>query len=338
MNAVPSAPRSLAQLRSLVADIRAGGGGPRIGERALAALEGIVATPQIAAISSISELALANGVNASTLTRLAQRLGYSGFNAFQDVFRQHLSNGNDVPASAPAGARERHDPTRIAIEEIDNIRATLDAVGSGDLARLGERVMRAQRVRVAGANATHGLAGLLVHGLSLLRDGVAQLSSQGQGLSHALAHLDANDLIIVLSIAPHARATLELARAAARLRLAHIVLCDAPDAKLTARAAQILVCRGGGSAFPAATASMTLVIEVLLVAVLRGLDENGRRELLRRQRLVAELESVPHPAPIGSRPRASVKTSKTSKTSKSSRTPKSPHDASTRSRRSSIAV
>ena len=290
-------PASLAQLRLLVADLRSGGAGPRIGDRALATLDAIVAAPQVTAISSISELAAANGVNASTLTRLAQRLGYSGFNALQDVFRQQLSDGERTPVCAHGN----RDAGRLANEEIDNIRATLDSVDPRELARLTGRIAGAQRVRVAGANATQGLAALLVHGLNLLRDEVAQLAAGGDGPAWELAHLNADDLVIVLSIAPHSRATLDLVRAVTRLKLTHVVLCDARDTRLSARAAQVLVCRGGGTAFPAATASMTLVIEALLVGVLRGLDARGRRELLRRQRLVVEHDDVALPA-AGSAP------------------------------------
>ncbi|MGE0310716.1 MAG: MurR/RpiR family transcriptional regulator [Lautropia sp.] len=306
MSSLPAAPRSLEHLRALVDRIRSGESGPRIGGRALAALDAIVATPQIAAISSISELAAANGVNASTLTRLSQRLGYSGFNAFQDVFRQQLSRTAAAPDAAcrAAGVRPRgadggaaRDADAgllamcIANEEIGNIRATLEGAGSRALSGLADRLMRARRVRVAGANATHGAAAQLEHGLGLLRDDVDRLEAGAPGLAHALSALDGDDLLVVLDLAPHARAVVELVRSAVRLKIPHVVLCDRHDPAFGANAAQVVVCRSGGSAFPAATASMSFAIEVVLAIALRRLDTRGRRELLRRQRRVAELEA-----------------------------------------------
>ncbi|MFP3427309.1 hypothetical protein R0J88_20020, partial [Pseudoalteromonas sp. SIMBA_162] len=52
-----------------------------------------IESPQRTAVSSISQLAELTGVNASTFSRLAQRLGYEGFSRFQDVFRQAVTDG-----------------------------------------------------------------------------------------------------------------------------------------------------------------------------------------------------------------------------------------------------
>ena len=84
-------PRDIDQLRNLLARIKAGEAGIHLGSRALKVFTALLDTPRHAAVYSISQLADSLGVNASTLTRLAKKLGYSGFNEFQNVFRDHIA-------------------------------------------------------------------------------------------------------------------------------------------------------------------------------------------------------------------------------------------------------
>src|SRR5210317_142655 len=87
----PSLPRDIDQLRTLLSRIKTGESGIHLGNRALKVFSTLLDTPRHAAVYSISQLADSMGVNASTLTRLAKKLGYSGFNEFQNVFRDHIA-------------------------------------------------------------------------------------------------------------------------------------------------------------------------------------------------------------------------------------------------------
>src|SRR3546814_13896346 len=63
-----------------------------LGGKAFDVLAKLVEAPEQAAVRTISELGAVLSVNASTLTRLAKRLGFDGFNDFQSVFRQAIAN------------------------------------------------------------------------------------------------------------------------------------------------------------------------------------------------------------------------------------------------------
>ena len=88
------APTTLPALRQLLEQITQGQVALRLGAQARRVLTAMVEQPQRAAVSTISQLATELGVNASTLSRLAQRLGYSGFNDLQAVFRRELTEGS----------------------------------------------------------------------------------------------------------------------------------------------------------------------------------------------------------------------------------------------------
>src|SRR3546814_11701730 len=74
-----------------------------VGSKALDILAKLVDAPGQASVRTISELGDVLSVNASTLTRLAKRLGFDGFNDYQSVFRQAIANDERYFYSRQAG-------------------------------------------------------------------------------------------------------------------------------------------------------------------------------------------------------------------------------------------
>src|SRR5690606_38032446 len=98
-----SKPQSLHELRELVLLIRRDESDISLGAKALEVLSKLVDAPEQTAVRTISELGEQLSVNASTLTRLAKRLGFSGFNDFQDVFREAIADETGYFYSRQAG-------------------------------------------------------------------------------------------------------------------------------------------------------------------------------------------------------------------------------------------
>ena len=96
-------PGTIEELRDLTLRIRRKEIDIALGSKALDVLARLVDTPEQTAVRTISELADGQGVNASTLTRLAKRLGYAGFSDFQSVFRQAIADDERYFYSRQAG-------------------------------------------------------------------------------------------------------------------------------------------------------------------------------------------------------------------------------------------
>src|SRR5690625_7573492 len=86
-------PATVGQLRDLVVAITRGDASVTLGAKALIVLGRLVERPEIVAVSTITELAQWLDVNASTLSRLARALGYSGFAEFQRLCRDEMTGG-----------------------------------------------------------------------------------------------------------------------------------------------------------------------------------------------------------------------------------------------------
>ena len=95
------------ELRELVVLINRDQTDISLGEKALDVLAKLVDAPEQAAVRTISELSELLSVNASTLTRLSKKLGFAGFNDFQNVFRQAIADAGVAAARRPPPGRER---------------------------------------------------------------------------------------------------------------------------------------------------------------------------------------------------------------------------------------
>lgn len=293
----PMPPESLEQLRALVANLQSGNSPLRLGARAAKALAGIVESPGQTAICSISEVAASVGVNASTLTRLSKKLGYSGFNAFQDVFRHHVAGkqhfyseqARRLLRGAGKDAASRSIAERIAEDETANISGTLLALDTDVLHAAAQQLIEARRVRAYGARQMHAVAYFLSYGLGMLRSDVGLLGSSEQGMAHGLAQLEQGDVVIVVGCSPNTRGTVETARTAAAEGMEVIAITDSRAAPLAAVARHTFVCDTGGSYFGNSTAALFVVAEILLTTAAERLGARTVQQLRRREALISEL-------------------------------------------------
>ncbi len=290
-------PQSLEELRNLVARIHANTDSTKLGGRTLRALESIVDAPGQMAMSSISEVAAAAGVNASTLTRLSKRLGYRGFNEFQDVFRHHLSakghfyseRARGLMKAAAGQDRAEAILARIAHDETTNIAATADQIDSDLLQAAAAQLIEARRVRTFGARQMHSVAYFLSYGLGMLRSDVALLTPSEHGIALGLAQLDVDDVVIIVSCAPYTRVSIETARTAAAQGMRVIALTDSHGSPLAAVAAETFVCETGGSFFGNSTAALFVVAEALLTVMAEKMGARSLQQLRRREALISEM-------------------------------------------------
>src|SRR5215475_12492128 len=151
--------KTVEELRQLVVAIGRGDGAVSLGGKAHAVLAKLVDRPNDVAVSNISELADGMGVNPSTLTRLATRLGFGGFNEFQAVFRDNLTQASprfytrqahrlleDASADQPKTAVGV--VAKLAHESMRNVDRLLEHLDEGELVKASRLLARAPRVRV----------------------------------------------------------------------------------------------------------------------------------------------------------------------------------------------
>src|SRR3546814_648971 len=141
-------PRSIEELRELVVLISREQSPISLGGKALEALAKLVDAPEQAAVRTISELGDLLSVNASTLTRLSKKLGFAGFNDFQNIFRQAIADderyfysrqAGRLMSTTPAGDQSRAVFERLARETAANVEGFMARIAAATDRQSGGR-------------------------------------------------------------------------------------------------------------------------------------------------------------------------------------------------------
>ncbi|MFO7704665.1 MAG: MurR/RpiR family transcriptional regulator [Halopseudomonas sp.] len=289
-------PDTVAGLQLLLESIERGDVDIRLGGSSRRVLLALIESPQRAAVSSISELAKQFEVNASTLSRLAQRLGYAGFSKFQDVFRREVAQGKHFysdQASRLLFKSETSDSisqlARLGRQESSNIASMIVQIEPGEFDAATQLLASAHRVRVHGMRQFNSLALFMAYGLGMLRPDVAPLDSGRQGVADAIAQLDAGDVLVVASCFPYTPSVLATAAIAAKQGIRVIALTDSSSSPLAKVALHSFYVPNHSLFFSNSMCAFMLLVEGLLSAVASRLGEAGLAALKRREALIAEL-------------------------------------------------
>lgn len=296
----PSAPLpdTLNGLKALLTGIEQGEVDIRLGGSARRVLAALIEAPQRTAVSSISELAEQVGVNASTLSRLAQRLGYSGFSKLQDIFRWEITEGKSFysdQASHLVGSADERDAmqqlSRLGRQESANIASMIEQVEPVVLSEAADLLATARRVRIHGMRQFASLAMFMAYGLGMLRSDVAVLDPSRQGVADALAQLEPGDALVVASCFPYTPSVLATAEVAARHGIKLVALTDSASSPLAKVAHHRFFVPNHSLFFSNSMCAFMLLAQSLLSQVASRLGDEGLAALKRRERLIGELNS-----------------------------------------------
>ncbi|RUW74166.1 MurR/RpiR family transcriptional regulator, partial [Mesorhizobium sp. M2A.F.Ca.ET.067.02.1.1] len=210
--AVAEPPRTIEDLRALALSVGRDEAGFSLGSKAHDVFAKLVEAPEQSAVRTISELADQFGINPSTLTRLAKRLGFEGFSDFQAVFRKAIADDQQyfysrqagrLMTTPSAGGAEVEVFERLARETAANVDGFLGQLDSASLKGAVALLAEARRVRVHGVRQFHSLASFLTYCLGMVRSDVALLDAPRLGVAEALSQLEPGDVVITASCAPY---------------------------------------------------------------------------------------------------------------------------------------
>lgn len=295
----PRAPDNLADLQALAVRIRRRDADvPTLSVKARSLLEALLATPERVGLSTISQLGVQHAVNPSSLTRLSRALGFSGFKAFQALFRKDLSDGTfystraerlldfgETPATRPGVAQDR----ALWEQEMGNLSAAVECLDEAMLERAAARLATARRVQVIGLRASFGAAHYLAYYLDYLRDDVQLIDTQaGIDVERAL-RLDNDDLVVGIAFRPETRASVDYCRLAVEQGAQLVALTNHPRSQLAGLGDCRLVAPAEGAFFFNPMSSLFLLVEMLLSRVAARLGDNAVASIRRREALIARL-------------------------------------------------
>ena len=299
MNSNRNPPQNLEELRQKYAEIIKKGHQKRFGIRSLNILKKMLDAPNEAAVKSISEIAEEYGTNTSTVTRLAQRLGFLGFSGYQQIFRQHLKEGTHFysrqvktllqtsPASPASGDSAFQ---QVVYEEWGNVMTTLEKFDNDQFQRIVDLIIESDHVCVLGLRSVFSLAYYLAYYLNLIRHNVICLGKPGHVLAEDLASLRQGDLLLAISVKPYTRDTVSACREAKRQAAELVTITDMYSSPLAVLTDNSLIVSTSGPYFFSPLISMAIYVEALLAEVVKAMGDEAVTKMKRIENLFARME------------------------------------------------
>jgi DNA-binding MurR/RpiR family transcriptional regulator len=231
----------------------------------------VLTRPELVAFGTVAELAAHARTSGATVVRLAAKLGYDGFSALQDQVQKDLGR-----RLRPAAERIRQPALddvvgRTTNVELDNVQATLERVDAEAFTGAATALSDVRhRVFVLSGEASRGIGVLLVHELSMLRDGVVELVGSEVAVLRQLALAESGDTCIVLDHRRYERWVVGAVRHAADRGLRIIALSDSALSPLAQVAdVSFVVSATGAGPFDSHVGALALV-NALITAVADG--------------------------------------------------------------------
>jgi DNA-binding MurR/RpiR family transcriptional regulator len=236
---------------------------------------------------SSREMARRYNVDAATIVRTVQALGYERFADFATDLRKHFVTQITPYTVLKAATRERRsvpDHVRHCVERdtenLSVLRSSLDADRVVELAKL---IHRSQRILVVGVDLAASLAWFLAYGLTTLGfDADAPVGSAGS-LQHKIDVLTSRDLLIAISFGRCLRETVESVLRARARKVPTFGITDGNTTPIAMHSDAYLVASTSSPSFAGSYVAPMALLNSIIVASShiqpkRALDLLGRTE------------------------------------------------------------
>ncbi len=237
--------------------------------------------PRDVALLSMREQARQAGVQPATMTRLAKRLGMDGYDDVRELYAAAVREGG-LGFAGKAGvqvvSQKLKGDKALAVDMLRSIGKQIDRLAApASLERLvaaAKALASARRVYCLGLRSSHSVAWHLHYVLTLVGDRSIHLDGIAATGADALARATGRDVLLVASVMPYTRLTIELAEYAVAQGIAVVAITDSEVAPLAQMAQYVVIVPTASPSFFHAMSPAFAVAEVLGAVIAgRGGDD-----------------------------------------------------------------
>jgi DNA-binding MurR/RpiR family transcriptional regulator len=237
--------------------------------------------PRDVALLSMREQARRAGVQPATMTRLAKRLGMDGYDEMRELYAAAVRDG-DLGFAGKAGAQVVSQKLRgdkaLAADMLRSMARQIERLATPDsldrIAAAARTLASARRIYCLGLRSSHCVAWHLHYVLSLVGEKSVHIDGVAATGADAMAKATSRDVLLVASVLPYTRLTVELAEYAVEQGVQVVAITDSEVAPLAQIAQHVVVVPTESPSFFHAMSPAFAVAEVLGAVIAgRGGDD-----------------------------------------------------------------
>jgi DNA-binding MurR/RpiR family transcriptional regulator len=237
--------------------------------------------PRDVALLSMREQARQAGVQPATMTRLAKHLGMDGYDEVRELYAAAV-RGGDLGFAGKAGAQVvsqklKGDKALVA-DMLMSISKQVERLATPDsldrLVAAAKTLASARRIYCLGLRSSHCVGWHLHYVLSLVGDRSIHIDGIAATGADAMARATTRDVLLVASVLPYTRLTVELAEYAVEQGISVVAITDSEVAPLAQIAQHVVIVPTDSPSFFHAMSPAFAVAEVLGAVIAgRGGDD-----------------------------------------------------------------
>jgi DNA-binding MurR/RpiR family transcriptional regulator len=216
--------------------------------RLRAAAQWVLDNPRDVALLSMREQARRAGVTPASMTRLAQRMGFEGYEGLRDLYAERLRRGETEfsgRAEALVARRRQDGDGALAFDHAETLGRHMAALCQADaldaVTNAAAVLAGARRIHVLGYRSSYPVACHFAYVYGLAGGSVRLLDGPGGTGPDALREAKEGDALLAVSVKPYTRAAIELVDYAAGMGLEVVAITDSVVSPLVARARAAIV-------------------------------------------------------------------------------------------------
>jgi DNA-binding MurR/RpiR family transcriptional regulator len=230
----------------------------------------MIERPHDVALLSMREQARQAGVQPATMTRLAKHLGMDGYEEVRELYAAAVRDG-DLGFAGKAGvqvvSQKLKGDKALAADMLKSIGSQIDRLATPEgldrLVSAAKALALARRIYCLGLRSSHSVAWHLHYVLTLVGERSIHLDGIAATGTDALARATSRDVLLVASVLPYTRLTVELAEYAVERGMAVVAITDSEVAPLAQIAQHVIIVPTDSPSFFHAMSPAFAVAEVL---------------------------------------------------------------------------
>ncbi|MFP9229011.1 MurR/RpiR family transcriptional regulator [Pectobacterium cacticida] len=245
--------------------------------------------PQEVAVMSMREQARLAGIPPSTMTRLAKRLGLSGYDEIRQIFANAIQvkgyeYGSRVPALVEMKRKmgESSLVLDLANATISHIQTLCQDENLASIVRAARILAEGRTIYCLGLRSSFAVVFHFTHISAYFQENIHLIDGAGEsGAMSLMRNIGAKDVLLVCSLSPYSRRAVSISRYLAKQKVKIIAITDNASSPVARIASEtILVKKQTTSFFD--TITPAFLVSELLVALLAASAKVNVRESVNR--------------------------------------------------------
>lgn len=269
----------------------------RLSGRLRDAADYVLANPVDVATRSLRSVAEESQLAPATFTRLAQALGFPGYENLREMARRAVgkrySGFSEKAQALREGLASGSEPpflTRQCSAVIENLSATARDLDPERIEALVQALGEARTVYAAGGLSSRGLIHHVVYLAGFFSDRWRMIGQYGQSGASALAGAGPGDVLVILTLRPFASGSIRLAKTAKSLGVEVAVITDTHACPALAHASHHFVVPTESPQFFSSNAAIVTLFETIMGMLVARMGVSAQERIAAVTNLNHDLE------------------------------------------------